>query len=362
MPPQGVAGGRMRLLAAALPRLDWRSPRLPLVVISALLAGLLLALLGSASIGLLAPIRYAGLPEATGALPLPSAARSGPAALFGLDSPASPAPGLSGPAADPAAPPLDVDPALIERRGDLLLPRIAEDGRTPRAVFARAAPLPAIAPSIAILVAELGLDGERLRQSVALPGEMALAHTPYAAHLPSWQRHARWHGHEVLLELPLLAHDHPASDLGPWTIRPADPPAGQIAMLERVLARGEGYFGLAAASEAFSQAPERFAPVAEALAGRGLGFVELGGTHLETAAAAAGLAYASAVGPLDAVPDPRAIDAALGELETMALRDGTALGYVQAYPLSFDRLWHWSRTLAAKGITLVPASQLLPVP
>jgi polysaccharide deacetylase 2 family uncharacterized protein YibQ len=348
--------------ALRLPAVDWRSPLAPLVVAAALLLGLLALLAGTALIGGEAPPRYDGLPRVEGSVPQQAISMPRQIALFGFDSPADPPPPLEGAPADPLAPPLDVEPALIEWQDGQPLPRIAADGRRPLDVQARAVP-PGVAAGggalVAVVVVDLGLDGQRLEQSVMLPGEIGLAHSPYAAHLAAWQRHARWHGHEVLLELPLQAADYPASDLGPWALRPTATPAMQLAGLERVLGRSEGYVGLAAASESFGAMADRFDPLATALVARGLGFVELGGARLAVAAERAGLAYASALGPLDEVPEPLAIEAALGRLEAAALRDGVALGYVRPYPLTFDRLWRWSQTLEGKGITLVPASLLL---
>ena len=354
---------------------DWRSPRLPAIVVAGLGAVLTLLLAGGWLLGIETPLRYDSVPRVEGVVPVEAIEPPARVALFGLDAPAVPPPSLAGAPADPAGPPLDSDPALLEWADGVALPRIAEDGRAPRRVYARSVPATVAERAlIGILVVDLGLDAERLEQSVMLPGTIGLAHTPYAAHLADWQRHARFHGHEVLLELPLEAADHPLSDFGPWALRPAATPAatpgatpaatndGHAELLSRVLGRSEGYFGLAAASEAFAELPESFAPIASAIADRGLGFVELGGDRLAGVAAATGLAYASAVGPLDVVPEAGAIDAALGRLEGTALRDGIAVGYVQAYPLTFDRLWHWSRGLEQKGISLVPVSHLLAVP
>lgn len=347
-------------VAGLIPALDWRSPRLPFGIASALLLAIVA---GTMVFGVRTPLRYDGVPRVEGNVPLQAIPVPRQVALFGLDSPAAPPPPLVGQPPDPLAPRLDVDPALVEWRDGLALPRIAADGQKPLDAYAR--PMPAGAAErakIAILVVDLGLDRIRLEQSVMLPGALGLAHTPYAAYLAPWQRHARWHGHEVLLELPLQARDFPASDFGPWALRPSTTPDLQLTGLERVLARSDGYIGLAAASESFATMADRFAAIAAALAARGLGFVELGDDRLAAVASDAGLAYASATGPLDAVPEAYAIDAELGRLEGAALRDGLALGYVQPLPLTFDRLWHWTRTLEAKGITLVPLSGLLQAP
>ena len=349
-------------LSLPSPSVDWRSPRLPGLVIGGLAGGLALVLTGGWLFGIEAPLRFDSVPAIEGAVPAEALHPRDRVALFGLDTPTAAPPPLLGERPDAAGPPLDAHPDLLDWRNGVALPQIAADGRQARRVYARVVPATvADRALIGIVVVDLGLDAERLQQSVMLPRAIGLAHTPYAAHLAAWQRHARFHGHEVLLELPLEAADHPSSDLGPWALRPSAAAETREPLLERMLGRSEAYFALATASEAFAALPDRFAPIAEAIAGRGLGLVELGDDRLAGVAAAAGLAYASATGPLDALPEAGAIDAALGRLEGEALRNGVAVGYVQSYPLTFDRLWHWSRTLDSKGISLVPVSHLLAV-
>jgi len=325
-----------------------------------LMAALLVAIAILLFIDLKATVRYSSVPAVEGMVPSVAITKPEQVALFVLDSPVAAPPSLAGERPDIAGPPVDPDPALIEWHDGAALPRIADDGRRPLAVYARPLSAPvADRPMVAIVVTGLGLDSERLVQSTLLPGAVSLVHTPYAANLGPWQRHARWHGHEVMLALGLQAADDRTSDFGPWTLDPLDGEVEQLVGLERILARSEGFIGVAAESGTFGRAPERFAPIAAALAERGLGFVELGDTRLATEATAHGLAYVSATGPLDEVTEPDAIDAALGRLELAALSDGRAVGYVQPYPLTFNRLWHWARTLEEKGIALVPVSHLL---
>ena len=336
----------------------FRRPSLRLAI-GGMLA-LLLAIAGLWLIDLNATVRYSSVPAVEGMVPAVPITEPEQVALFGLDSPVGAPPSLTGERPDSAGPPVDAVPALLEWQDGTALPRIADDGRRPLVAYARPLAAPAVGrPMIAIVVTGLGLDAERLEQSALLPGAISLVHTPYAAHLGPWQRYARWHGHEVMLALGLQPADDSTSDLGPWTLDPPDGEAALLDGLERVLARSEAYVGVAAESGSFGRAPEQFAPLAASLAQRGLGFIELGDTRLATEAAAQGLAYASAVGPLDDITEPDAIDAALGRLESKAVSEGTAIGYVQSYPLTFDRLWHWARTLEEKGIALVPVSHLL---
>ncbi len=219
-----------------------------------LMAALIVAIVSLWLIDLDARVHYAAIPSIEGEVPTKPIDQAAQVALFGLDSPAGLPPELLGERPDPAGPPVDADPALIEWQDGLALPRIADDGRRPLEVYARPfSPAVAERPMIAIVVADLGLDAERLEQSVLLPGAVGLVHTPYAANLAHWQRHARWHGHEVLLALGLQAADYPVSDFGPWALEPVDDPVEQRAGLQRVLARSDGFFGLAAESEAFGR-------------------------------------------------------------------------------------------------------------
>ncbi len=346
--------------------LDWRSSRLPLLVGAALLGGTLLAAAASWLTGHEVPYRYAVLPSVVGTVPAADTGGAPTLGLFGLLSPSSPPPPSSMASVDPLAPPIDAEPDLIEVIDGRRLPRIAEDGRRSYTMYARSDnPAATHGPAsidIAILVIDLGLDAERMMQSIALPADIGLAQTPYAAFLADWQRHARRLGHEVMLELPLQADDHPASDLGPLALGPAQSPAELIDGIRQIADRSEAFLGFVAAGGAFATAPERFTPVAAELARRGLGLVELGEPLLAATATANGVAYANAGGPLDAIPDAGAIDAALARLEGLAQRDGRALAYIQPYPLTFDRIWHWARDLEDRGMRLVPVSRFLAEP
>ncbi len=50
------------------------------------------------------------------------------------------------------------------------------------------------------------------------------------------------------------------------------------------------------------------------------------------------------------------IDGTLHDLETVAAKDGVALGIGLPYPVTFERVLAWAPALAAKGIVLAPSS------
>jgi len=269
-----------------------------------------------------------------------------------------PPPLTGSPAAN--APPHTLDPALREAGEAGPLPVRSETGATALAAYARPAPAEAGPNRVAVVVTGLGLAHDISAKAVELDPRITLVYSPYAERAGDWQAHGRWHGHEVMLGLPLRPAATSADDPGPLALDPASDDAALLAGLEAVLARGGGYVGLAGPARGFAEAPERFGAVARALEARGLGLLELDGRHLAGAAEAAGLAYASAGIAIDADLAPSAIDAALAELEAEARRSGTAIGHAGLYPVTLDRLWAWARELDSQDdLSLVPASHLL---
>lgn len=398
-----------------------RRAGLPYVVAGAIVAGAALGAAAVALTGWRGGVRYTDIPSAE--LPLPGPDAGGPAAgvrapaspggppqgavtpaegsaepvvvpageLKPLrarelaEDPPTPPPGRAAPAMPPApaaprsapaqpgvaaagsptvegrgGPPLDADPALLERRGAVDLPVRAPDGRAAVRAYARpVAPGGEGRPQIAVVVTGLGLARESSEAALALPPDVTLAVSPHADGPGAWLRGVRAAGHEAMLTLPLEPADPARIDPGPEALRVVQPAAERESSLLWLLGRGTGYTGLAAEAGAFAARPDAFAPVAEALARRGLGLVELGGTRLAGVAATRGLAYVGTQPRLDATPAAARIDQALGRLEEAALEDGAAVGWASGYPVTLARLASWAETLPGKGLRLVPLGALM---
>ncbi len=253
---------------------------------------------------------------------------------------------------------MPVLPALIEDGPFGPLPRIAPDGRRPFLAYARPFDLDDRRPRIALLVVGLGLQTDLTEAAIALPGEISLHFSAYAADLPSWFERARRAGHEVLLDLPMEPTDYPASDPGPHTLLASNSTDENLKRLDWLLARATGYIAVAGSGARFATS-ERASPVLDVLAMRGLAVVEVGRTDLAATAAAVGLPYASAPTAIDADPSMLSIDYALAGLEVEALQNGSALGVAQGYPVSLERLRLWSATLGDKGLVLAPVSAVV---
>jgi uncharacterized protein len=262
----------------------------------------------------------------------------------------------SGPPA--TGPPPAVIPALIENGPFGPLPRIGPNGSRPFLAYARPFDLHDRRPRVALLIVGLGLQADLTDAAIALPGEISLEFSAYGADLPGWSQRARRAGHEVLLDLPMEPADYPASDPGPHTLLASDPDKQVLKRLDWLLARASGYVAVAGTGARFAT-NGRAATALEDLARRGLALVELGQADLAARASAVGLPYASAGAPLDLEPSTRSIDRALAGLEAEALRKGSALASVQAYPISLVRLRRWAASLGDKGLVLAPVSAVV---
>jgi polysaccharide deacetylase 2 family uncharacterized protein YibQ len=279
---------------------------------------------------------------------IPDSADSGPPPSFAqLPSPKE--------VATPLAPgPL---PELLRTVSQGALPIMA-GGRTPMQAYARPFQAEGRKPRIAIVVTGLGLSREATQAAITkLPAAVSLSFSPYAFGngLKEWMHEARQAGHEVLLDLPLET-DTPTRDPGPLAILSSQPPGEATDRLESILVLGNSYVGVAAALHSPLVATDAWGPLLRDLRDRGLLFVGDGLVGV----ADANMPDARSVTLIaDEAPFRSAIDSRLDRLLLAAQRDGTAIAYLSARPVSFERLIAWSNTLAAKGAVLAPVSAVV---
>jgi len=277
-----------------------------------------------------------------------------------------------GPVAGPVTKPiyagraLLADPALIENSAKGPLPRIADDGRKPMAVYA--APAPAGAKfKIAIVINGLGQSASASKTALdSLPAAITLGFVPYAADAQDWVAKARERGHEVLLQIPMEPLDFPESDLGPQTLRSGQDEESNIQHLSWAMSRFTGYAGVTnLLGQRFLTDSEALSPVLTYLNRRGLYFFDNGAASQSVAPMVAGQVGIPAAqsGPaLDNVQNPAEIDRRLSELETQARANGTAVGSAFLYPATVARIAAWARGLEARGFVLVPVSAIVSQP
>lgn len=257
------------------------------------------------------------------------------------------------------------DSRLVEKSRYGLLPHVGPDGSRAADVYARPWPANTISkpnmPHIALVVGGLGLNPEATRQAIRdLPGSVTLAFAPYGKDLAQEVAQARNAGHEVILQLPMEPFDYPHTNPGPHTLLTSSSVAQNTENLHWLMSRFTGYAGVANFLGAkFTASPDRFRPILQEIADRGLFYVDDG-----TSARSVGLSLAKAIGlpavrvdvTLDAGDEAQPIEANLATLEKIARAKDFAIGMVSDLPANVEKVADFTKMAKARGIMLVPLS------
>ena len=262
------------------------------------------------------------------------------------------------------------DPALLERSRafpQLMLPRVAADGRTARTVYAApvAVPVPEQAgkPRIALLLAGFGPSERESRTAIeTMPGPVGFAVSAYAGFAGPLIESARAAGHELLASIPMEPQGYPLNDEGTRSLRTGLSPEENRANLEWSLGQTAGAVGATGASdgmrgERFADLAGAFDPVVEEITRRGLIYID---PRPGRSPPQPGGATRSVDLVLDEPPARAEIEAKLVSLERIAREKGSAIGLsVQLRPVTLERIAAWAKGLQARGIILVPVSSLV---
>jgi hypothetical protein len=260
----------------------------------------------------------------------------------------------------PAPPP--VDQKFVEMSSHGAIPKIAAEGVRPADAFAqpvKALPGKPDAPRIAIIVGGLGVSESTTADAIAkLPGAVTFGFMPYGGDVATLAASARTKGHELLLQVPMEPFDYPDNDPGPQTLLTSLTPQQNMERLYWLMARFQGYVGIASTMGArFTASEAAFAPILREAAKRGLIFIDDGSNPRSLAPRIAGannLSFAKADMAIDAVPTPVEIDHALGRLEMAARERNVVVGISSALPVAIDHIAKWAKALESRGIQLVP--------
>jgi polysaccharide deacetylase 2 family uncharacterized protein YibQ len=296
------------------------------------------------------------VPAADSATPPPPPAMSEPAIPPGGEPLAPPSFAQLPTRADLKALPTAPANDLLRNSANGPLPVVAGT-REARAVYARPFAVEGTPPRIAVVVTGLGLSRESTEAAITkLPPEISLSFSPYAGNLDNWIKRARNNGHEVLIDLPLEPPNFPIHDAGPLAVLSRYGPAEAVAHVDAILAKTTSYVGVAAALRSPVAAKEQWAPILRDLKNRGLLFVGDGLVGAQNADLPASLSVTLVA---DETPFRVAIDVRLSRLLATAQRDGSALAYVSARPVTFERLLAWVATFPQKGVALAPVSAVV---
>ncbi|CAN5435296.1 divergent polysaccharide deacetylase family protein [soil metagenome] len=255
-------------------------------------------------------------------------------------------------------------PAVTEDGPYGPLPKIGSNNRKASVAYARMTSnqiLISDMPKIALYLGGMGLNPNLTQKAIStLPGDITLAFAPYGENLQVQVDKARAQGHEVLLQLPMEPFGYPASNPGPKTLlNEADANANLDALMWH-MGRFTGYSGITNYMGAHFMSDARaLRPVFAEMKRRGLSFLD-DGTAAQSQTMdmgrTTGLPVRQAQGVIDAKPDAASIMRALANLENEARVHGVAIGTGTGLDITIEAVTEWSKTLADKGILLIPVS------
>lgn len=303
-------------------------------------------------------------------------------AIFGatLDlatRPPKPAPVVKLP---PVQPSREVPPPKIEMKADLApetasilqpappapeKPEIkSEKASAPPALALNAVPVPATGRQavIAVVIDDVGLDRPRALKMIELKGPLTLSLMTYADGIQSLSDLARKSGHEVMAHLPMEPLD-PKENPGPGALKVSMDEAAIRRVMAEDLDDWTGYVGVNNhMGSRFTQDGARMAIVMDELKARGLLWLDsktIGSSSGPTAAKAAGVPFLERDVFID---NMETVEAVLAQLETLigtAQKHGTAIGIGHPHDATREALKKWLPSLEARGVTLVPVTEIL---
>lgn len=217
---------------------------------------------------------------------------------------------------------------------------------------------------IAIIITGMGLSKSSTVEAMKLPSVISFCFSPYSASLNEWFQAAKGSGNEILLDLPLEPVDYPITDPGPYALLTSLSKEENSQRLKVLLALAgeQNLAGLVASrNEKFSSSPEALAGILAELKTDNLRLYFQSANSSSPIFALAN-SFDVPVFVSDAVIDEKITESAINEklasLEKTALEKGSSIGTAKPYPLSVKLLSAWIATLDAKGIKLVPASEI----
>lgn len=219
-------------------------------------------------------------------------------------------------------------------------------------------------PRVSLIVSGLGLQKNVLDSALqSLPAVVTLGFVPYAPNVIQLINKAKTKGHEVLLTIPLEPKDFPKGDPGPYTLLAAAGDKENQQRLTMMLDSGNGYVGVVAfLGSKFLESTSAVQALLRPLKDRNLLFVtneQAGLGPLLTAAKSENIKPITNVVELDKEASGAAIDAQLDRMVQMAKKEGYAVGIVQAYPISIERVTSWASKTEDHGVDIMPITQVM---
>lgn len=218
------------------------------------------------------------------------------------------------------------------------------------------------APLIAIVIDDVGLNGQRVEKLLSLPTPLTLAFLPYANNLQKYSEMSRSRGHEVMLHLPMEPTSR-TSNPGPDALLQDLSPAEIQRRTKKNLDSFEGYVGVNNhMGSKFTAYEAGMAIVMDEIAARGLLFLDSRTTAKSKGydlARARNLPTANRDVFIDNEIKMEAIQAQLKKVEAFALKNGTSIAIGHPYNETIDALRTWIPEARKRGFQFIPITAAL---
>ena len=238
----------------------------------------------------------------------------------------------------------------------------AVDGTAPFVAFAVPAAASGKRPVVAIVIDDMGLDRPRSLQVMELTGPLTLSLMTYAGGLPNWVTQARSGGHEVMAHVPMEPLDAKENP-GPGALMVTMDDVAIRRVLNTDLDGWQGYVGVNNhMGSKFTMDRPHMDVVMNELKARGLMWLDsktTGESVGPAAARMAGVPFVERDVFLDNVETAEAVMTQLARLETLAKSYGSAIAIGHPHDATITALKQWLPQLAARGISLVPITEIL---
>lgn len=210
-------------------------------------------------------------------------------------------------------------------------------------------------PKIAVVITNVGMVADQNTQALALPENITLSLSPYAASLDGLREKAQSAGHEIWLDLPMQPKNYPADDAGPLSLMAAEAESENITRLHKVMGSATNYAGVVAPSDENFTGSAKMKPVAAEIDRRGVGLLTQRAGYKDSNA---GSYLRQAERAVSSDNSTEAAKRALAEAETLAKQTGSAVVTLPATPALLKLIKSWSGGLEGKGVELAPLSAL----
>lgn len=215
---------------------------------------------------------------------------------------------------------------------------------------------------ISVVIDDVGLDYKRSARAIALPANVTLAFLPYAGHIQAQAAQAAAKGHELMVHLP-MEPSRMSADPGPDYLGVAHTAEELEKRIARNLDAFSGYKGVNNhMGSAFTKHAAGLEVLMAALKKRGVYFLDsktAPDSIAEDMARARGIPVTHRDVFIDHFETAEQVRAALEKTERIARISGYAVAIGHPKDVTLDALELWLPTLAAKGIELIPLSEMI---